>query len=93
MNSNGKELICVGGNIFTYILTAMQTSEVFQVISLVLSIVTSVVILLYRVWRWYKEAKKDGKIDEGELDQLVDIVKEGKEDIEEKAKQGKENDK
>ena len=61
-----KELGSIGGNVFTYILAAVQSNEVLQVIEFVFSVILTLVILAYRVWKWWREAKKDGKITEEE---------------------------
>lgn len=83
---NYKEGLSIGGNVFSYILSAVQTNEVFQIISMVLSVLTSLVILSYKVWSWFKEAKKDGKIDKEEVDQLGEILEDTKKDLEDKSK-------
>lgn len=63
------------GNVMTYILTALQTNEVYQLIELILSIVTSVVIIAIKVIQWYNSANKDGKITKDEVNELLDDVK------------------
>ena len=63
-----------GINALTYILAVSQTNEVFQIIELVCSIVTSVLLISFRLWKWYKEAKKDGKIDKEEIQEAIDII-------------------
>lgn len=57
-----------------YFLTIEQTNQLFQLISLIASIIASVVIIALNVWKWWIVAKKDGKIDEHEVDQLINIV-------------------
>ena len=71
-----KESISIGGNVITYVLAAIQTNEVLQIIEFVMSVVLTLVILAYRVWQWWKEAKKDGKISEDEIDELGKIIEE-----------------
>lgn len=73
-----SEGLAVGGNIFTYVFTALQPNEIFQIIQLILAILTSCVILAYKIYSWYKEAKKDGKITSDELKQ---IGKDSEEDL------------
>lgn len=81
----------ISGNAVMYVLSANQTKEIFEIISLVLSILISIVILVSNIIKWYKMAKKDGKIDSDEVEQLTDIVKDGLEDIKEKTdKKGEE---
>lgn len=47
--------------------TAIQTEQVFKIISLVITIISITVSLAYTLYRWYKDAKKDGKIDAEEI--------------------------
>lgn len=61
-------------NGFGYFLTIEQTNQLFQLISLIASIIASGVIIALNVWKWWIVAKKDGKIDEHEVDQLINIV-------------------
>lgn len=73
--------ILLGGNVFQYLITLVQTNQVFQYIELGLAIATSVILLVYRIWKWYKEAKKDGKITGEEIKEGVDIIKDGVDNI------------
>ena len=58
--------------------TALQTNEVLQTISLIITILggllTLIVIPLYN---WYKNAKKDGKITKEEIDDGIETLQEG----------------
>ena len=74
----------------TYILASVQSNEVYQLIEFIVAILTSVVLLAFRIWKWYIEAKKDGKIDEDEVDDLIDIVGDGVEEIKDKTKEKEE---
>ena len=75
-------MIEILGNGGQYILTAVQTNEVLQIVELIISILTSLFILGINIYAWYKKAKKDGKIDEKEIEELKNIVQDGKEQIE-----------
>lgn len=61
-------------NGLTYVVAVAQTNEVFQWIELGFSILTSVVLIAYRLWKWYKSAKADGKITKDELKEGIKIV-------------------
>lgn len=78
--NDNLDLVCVG---VSAVSTALQTSEVFSYISLGITILSSVVCLAYRIWKWYKDAKKDGKITPEEIDTLVEGVKDDITDAEE----------
>lgn len=80
------EIATAGGNVFTYILASIQSNQIMQTIELILAITTSVVILVYRIWKWWKEAKKDGKITKEEIKDGVDIIMGGINDIKDKKK-------
>lgn len=82
----GDEIATIGGNAFVYILTAIQENPVLQTINVILAITTSVVILAYRIWAWWRSAHADGKIDKKELKEGIDIIKDGIEDIQEASK-------
>lgn len=71
------------GNAFQYVLTITQTKELFQIISLILSIITTLVIMGTKLYNWYKKAKADGKITKDELGEAVDIISSGINDINE----------
>ena len=70
-----RRLLEIGGNTSMYILTVMQTKEIFQIVSLVLSIIISIIIIVSKIVEWYKNAKEDGKISKEELKELKDNVK------------------
>ena len=68
-------------NGFQYLATALQENPILKWVQLGLSILTSVILIGYRLWKWWKEAKKDGKIDDKEIDEGLDILSDGLEDI------------
>lgn len=64
-----------------YIFTLAETNEYFKFVELILSIVMTLFIIVVNIISWYKKAKKDGKIDEEEIEELKNIVNDGKEKI------------
>lgn len=59
------------------IMTGLQTNEVFQLISLLITIVASLFSVIFtaiRLFYWFKEASKDGKIDQEEVDDAKSII-------------------
>lgn len=64
-------------------LGAINTDKLFQIITFALSVVTALVTLIYNVWKWFKEAKKDGKITIEEIEAGLSIVKDEVQKIEE----------
>ena len=79
-----NEIISYIANGLTYVVALSQTNEIFQIVELVFAILTSVILLLYRLWKWYNEAKKDGKITREEIKDGIDIIIDGVEDIKKK---------
>ena len=79
-----KNLLIWAGNGLTYVLSAIQTDEVFQIVEFALSIVLTFVLIAYRLWKWYKEAKADGKITADEIKDGLDIVNDGVNEIKDK---------
>lgn len=59
------------------ITTALQTNEIFSYVSLTLTILSIVVSLAFTIYRWYKVATDDGKIDKEEIDDLMENINEG----------------
>lgn len=82
-------------NVFQYLATTLQENLILKWIQLGLSILTSVILIGYRLWKWWREAKKDGKIDDKEIDEGLDILSDGLEDISNSLddKDGKDGDK
>lgn len=82
------DLVCVG---VSAVATALQTQEIFNYISLGLTIASTIVCIIYRFWKWYKEAKKDGKIEPDEIKALADDLGKEAEETKEKAAKLKED--
>lgn len=55
--------------------TAVQTQQVFQIICLILTCLSVCASLCFTLYKWHKEAKKDGKIDNKEIDEAIKIIK------------------
>lgn len=79
-------------NAVQYVLAVLQTNEVFQIIEFVLSIIVSIVLLIYRIWKWWKDANKDGKITKEEIEDGINIVVGGVEEIKDKVKEDKKDE-
>lgn len=56
------------------VLTASQTNNVFQTISLILTIIATLFSIISRLVIWYRKAKADGKITKDELKEGAEIV-------------------
>ena len=81
------EAVAIGG-------TATQTKQVFQFVSLALTVLSIAVSLAFTLYKWYKEAKKDGKITKDEIMEAVEHTAEAVDSIKgavDSAKDGKDN--
>lgn len=76
-----KSYISEGVNALQYAVALVQSNEVLQTIELALSVAVSIVLIAFRVYKWYKLAKSDGKITKEEIDEIVDNVEEELNDI------------
>ena len=57
-------------------LSATETQAIISTIITVAGFIISVLIPLgIKIYKWFKKAKEDGKIDEGEINELADIIK------------------
>ena len=75
------EIVLGSVNVGQYAFVSIQDNWVLQWVQLGLAIACSIVLLAYRIWRWYKEAKKDGKVDKEEIKDLVNIIGDGVDEI------------
>ena len=61
--------------------TGLQTNEILQAISLILTIIGTIITIIMALLNWWKKAKKDGKIDKEEIKDGIDIIMGGVKDI------------
>ena len=76
-----KEHLDILGIGLQAIFTAIQTDEVLRWISFGFTLVSVILTIAYNIWRWWRKSKEDGKITIDEVDELVDIVKDGSDTI------------
>lgn len=76
-----KEHLDILGIGLQAIFTAIQTDEVLRWISFGFTLVSVILTIAYNIWRWWKKSKEDGKISMDEVDELVDIVKDGSDSL------------
>lgn len=78
---NDNHLIDIFGNTFGAILTAIQENPILQWIEFALMILSISISIGYRIYKWIRSAKEDGKIDKKEVEELIDIVGESAEEV------------
>lgn len=68
--------------------TAIQPDQVFAYIQMGLTIVATLITIILGLRAWWKDAKKDGKIDKEEVDEAVKIVEDGLDGIKDITQKG-----
>lgn len=58
-------------SILNIVLTSIQDNPVYQVVGLILTILSLCVSILYTIFKWYNEVKKDGQITSEEYEELL----------------------
>ena len=86
------ELLDILGIGLQAIFTAIQTDEVLRWISFGITILSALITIAYNIYKWWRKSKEDGKISMDEVDELVDIVKDGSDTLTNTIKEGKDND-
>ena len=76
-----KEHLDILGIGIQAILTAVQTDEVLRWVAFGFTIFSVILNIAYNIWRWWRKSKEDGKISMDEVDELVDIVKDGSDSL------------
>lgn len=64
--------MCTG---FIAILTALQDNAIYQIVNMILVILSLLINIIYTIYKWYKKANQDGRIDIDEVGDLLDGVK------------------
>lgn len=84
-----KDFFQIIGNGFQYLVSFAQVEDIARIVGLILSIIISVLILVDKIITWWKKAKEDGKITEDEIQEGVNIIKDGTEEIKDHIDKGK----
>ena len=71
------------------ILTAVQTQQIFQIISLILTCIATLLTIAYNIYRWYKKATEDKKITPEEIKEGIDVINDSIDKIEVLSKKDK----
>ena len=77
MNDSHESLAVSGASTLVCgVLSAVQPDEILKYVNLSLAILSALVALLFTFWKWWKEAKKEGKITPDEVGDVLDDVSE-----------------
>lgn len=61
-----------------------QTSELFQLIQVIMGVISALFAIAYTIYKWYNKAKADGKITKQEVKELIDDIADVTKEKEEK---------
>lgn len=89
-----KEEMITGsvGTVLSVVGTATQTNEILQTISLVITILGALfTYIIVPLIVWYKKSNEDGKITKNEVEDGIEIVKDGSKKVKEKINSKKED--
>lgn len=64
------------------VFSAIQTNEILSWISWGLTLLATIISISFTLYRWYKKAFEDGKLDQKEIDELGEIIEDSKDHIE-----------
>ena len=68
--------------------TGLQTNELLQTISLVLTILGTLITIIMAIYNWWRNAKKDGKITEDEIEDGLNLLNNGIDKLKDDVKKG-----
>lgn len=72
------------GTILSAVGAGLQTNEVLQTISIIITIIGGLItFIILPLLNWYRNAKKDGKIDKDELKDGINIIVDGSKKVKE----------
>lgn len=84
MNNKGELIGGTVGTLMSATGTALQTQEVLQIVSLVITIVGGLITwIIIPLVTWWKKSKADGKIDKYEVKEGLEIIENGSRAIKE----------
>ena len=76
-----KDFFQIGGNGLQYLISLTQVETWARIVGLVLSVIISVLIIVDKLRTWWKNAKADGKIDDDEIKEGIEIIQDGAKEI------------
>lgn len=79
MKSTFLELLEI--NIPSILAITAPVEDILKIVALCLSVCVSLIILIRKIYEWYKDAKKDGKITKEEFKNLKEIAEEGSKEL------------
>ena len=74
------------------VFSALQSDQILSYISWGCTLIATGVTIAYTIWKWYKRAKEDGKITADEIDEGIEILKDGADRLKEIGEKGERKD-
>lgn len=87
------EAVMLAGDVTCAVFTVAQPDVILKWVSLALTILCTLITTAFTIYKWYKKAKEDGKIDSDEVKDLVDILGDAKDKIDGISEKGKDEKK
>lgn len=79
---------------FNSIMVAIQDNELFQTIQFILTLISTLLVIVFTAYKFYHRVMEDGKITNDEIEEAIELGIESVEKIEDVIKKGdKEDDK
>lgn len=74
---HNNNIIAWVGTVITGICAGISTSEVTQIVLMIVGILSGIVSLSYNIYVWWVKAHADGKVTADELSELKDTIDKG----------------
>lgn len=71
MKLDGSNLLTLLSSVWGFIFSAINSDELTSILITILTIISILFNIAYTIWKWYRNAMKDGKIDKDEVDDLM----------------------
>ena len=71
MKLDGSNLLTLLSSVWGFIFSAINSDELTSILITILTIISILFNIAYTIWKWYKNAMKDGKIDKDDVDDLM----------------------
>lgn len=71
MKLDGTNLLTLLSSVWGFIFSAINSDELTSILITTLTILSILFNIAYTIWKWYKKAKQDNKIDRNDVDDLM----------------------
>ena len=71
MKLDGTNLLTLLSSVWGFIFSAINSDELTSILITILTIISILFNIAYTIWKWYRNAIKDDKIDKNDVDDLM----------------------